>query len=136
MKVFLKNNVLPVVAGFIVSSIIMMIFESINHYIYPFPEGMDPMNTESVREFAAILPWQAYILVMLGWIVGSFVGSWTTEKISKTRKYTLSGVLAVLLIAAAFLNYFMLQDNLIFYVISIPIFFATTYLGYIQALKN
>src|SRR6185369_3883314 len=63
----LKRWIWPIAAGFIVASIIMLIFEWINHFIFPLPVGLDQHDTAAVQAFTASLPWTAYILVFLGW---------------------------------------------------------------------
>src|SRR3954471_3348140 len=74
----LKDWVGPIVAGFIVASIIMVIFEWINHYIFPLSADLNQTDTAAVQAFTASLPWTAYILVFLGWAVGAFEGGCTT----------------------------------------------------------
>ncbi len=71
---FLKLKVWPVVAGFVVASIVMMAFEFTNSLFFPLPSDLDWMDTAAVQALTASLPWTAYILVLLGWIAGSFAG--------------------------------------------------------------
>lgn len=135
MKNFILKKVGPVLAGLVVSSAVMMTFEYVNSKIFEFPEGMDTENLEQVRAFAETLPWQAYILVFTGWMIGAFIGAWVTEKLSKEKKYVLSLALAIILSFAAILNYIMLKDAILFYFATIPLFFVTTYLGFKAANK-
>ena len=62
----LKQWVWPVVTGFIVASVIMLVFEWINHFIFPKPAGLDVTDATAEQAFTASLPWTAYILVFLG----------------------------------------------------------------------
>lgn len=130
MKSFFYKKIYPVVGGFIVSSAVMMIFEYTNSKVYPFPEGFDTQNIDQVREFAAQMPWQAYILVLLGWCVGGYIGGLVSTKFSKEEKFKNGLVLAFLLALAGISNYIMLMDNLLFYILAIPLMMYFVYLGF------
>ena len=94
----LKHWIWPIVGGFIVASIIMLIFEWINHFIFPLPAGLDQKDTAAVQAFTASLPWTAYILVFLGWAVGAFEGGCTTAWLAGETRFRVTAVLAVLLV--------------------------------------
>src|SRR5262249_27701339 len=94
----LKKWVWPVLAGFVVASIIMLLFEWINHFIFPKPPGMDMMDPAAVRAFTVSLPWTAFILVFVGWALGSFEGGCTTAWLAGETKFRVTAVLAILLI--------------------------------------
>lgn len=96
----LKQWIWPVVAGFIVASIIMVIFEWINHFIFPLPPGLDQRDTAAVQAFTRSLPWTVYVLVFVGWAVGAFEGGCTTAWTGKEKQLPLTIVLAVLLVLA------------------------------------
>src|SRR5205085_10773641 len=96
----LKHWVWPVVAGFIVASVIMLIFEWINHFIFPKPAGLDLNEAAAVRAFTASMPWSAYILVFLGWAVGAFEGGCTTAWLAGEKQFRVTAVLTVLLVLA------------------------------------
>ena len=94
----LKHWVWPVVAGFIVASIIMLLFEWINHFIFPKPAGLDVYDTATVQAFTASLPWAAYILVFLGWAAGAFEGGCTAAWLAGEKQSRVTTILAVLLV--------------------------------------
>jgi hypothetical protein len=94
----IKHWILPIVAGFIVASIIMLIFEWINHFIFPKPASLDLTNAAAVQAFTASLPWTAYILVFVGWAAGAFEGGCTTAWLAGEQKFRVTAVLTLLLI--------------------------------------
>gem|GEM_PF-1587708 len=96
----LKRWIWPIAAGFIVASIIMLIFEWINHFIFPLPVGLDQHDTAAVQAFTASLPWTAYILVFLGWAFGAFEGGCTTAWLAGEKQFPTTSILAALLVAA------------------------------------
>ena len=126
---FLKRWVGPVVAGFVVASIIMLIFEWINHYLFPIPGGMDTMNTAAVQAFTASLPWTAYILVFLGWAVGAFEGGCTTAWLGKENQIPLTTILAVLLVLAGIFDMVTIGFPMIAMVLGVLILAVCPYLG-------
>jgi len=97
---FVKRWIWPIMGGFIVASIIMLIFEWINHFIFPKPAGLDLNDPVSVRAFTASLPWTAYILVFVGWAVGAFEGGCTTAWLAGEKQFRVTGVLTVFLVLA------------------------------------
>lgn len=133
---FLKTKVWPVFAGFVVASIAMMIFEFANSYLYPLPANLDWMDTAAVQAFTASLPWTAYILVILGWMAGSFKGGWVATRLSGDVSYRTALVLGVILTFAGIWNVMLLGHPLLFTLISIPQFLIFTYLGHRHSKRN
>ncbi len=125
----LKQWVWPVVAGFVVASIIMLIFEWINHYLFPLPGGLDPMDTAAVQAFTASLPWTVYILVFVGWAFGAFEGGCTTAWLGKGKQIQLVSVLAAILVAAGTFDMTVLGFPMIAIVLGILVLAAFPYLG-------
>ena len=125
----LKKWVLPVVAGFIVASIIMVIFEFINSFFFPLPKDLDWNNIEAVQAVTASLPWTAYILVFLGWAVGAFEGGCTTAWLGGQKQFQVTTVLAVLLVLARTLDMAILGFPRLFTALGICIVAVFPYLG-------
>jgi hypothetical protein len=126
----LKTKIWPVVAGLIVAFIIMMLLEYINSYFFPLPQGLDVGDPEAVRAFSASLPWTAYILVLLGWIVGSFVAGYVTTYLSGERTYRLSLTVGIMLTLLGILNNIAIGHNMFFNIVGLPMFIIFTYLGH------
>jgi len=127
---FLKTKLWPVVAGFLVASIVMMVFEYINSFLFPLPKDLDWMDPEAVRAVTASLPWTAYILVLLGWIAGSFKGGCVTAYLAGETKYRLTFVLGIILTLAGIWNVMLLGHDIVFDIIALPMFIIFTYLGH------
>lgn len=128
---FLKTKVWPVVAGFIVASIVMMAFEFTNSFFFPLPSDLDWMDTAAVQALTASLPWTAYILVLLGWMAGSFKGGWVASYLSGDRQYKTALALGIILTLAGIWNVMLLGHLLLFNIIALPQFLIFTYLGFL-----
>lgn len=131
----ITHYILPVVAGFIAASIIMMVFESINSLIYPFPEGMNTRDLVAVRAFADTLPATAFILVFLGWAKGAAVGTWLAGLIARyfgaAGSYRATALpIAIILSLAGILNQQMFQFPIWTAIVGTALFFAFSYLGW------
>lgn len=135
MNTFLTKKLWPVLAGFIVAFTAMLLFEYVNSFFYPLPESLDLMNQAAVAAFTASLPWTAYILVFLGWVVGSFKGGFVTTYLSGEKSYRLSFVLGAILTILGIANNLAIGHDMLFNVIAIPMFVLFTYLGHRFSLK-
>lgn len=89
----LKRWVWPILAGFIVAAIIVLIFEWINSFIFPLPDTHEVMSAEELLALTAALPWTAYILVFLGWAVGAFEGGCTCGWLAGEKQFRATLVL-------------------------------------------
>jgi len=127
---FLKLRIWPVVAGFVVASVVMMIFEFVNSFIFPIPSDLDWSDPAAVQALTASLPWTAYILVLLGWIVGSFKSGCVATYLSGDTKYRTAFVLGVLLTIAGIANNIMIGHDMFFNIVGLPMFIIFTYLGH------
>ena len=127
--VVIKKCVWPVIAGFVVVSIIMLVFEWINHFIFPLPADLDVNDTAAVQAFTASLPWTAYILVFLGWAVGAFEGGCTTAWLAGERQFGATSILAVLLVLAGIADMVMLGFPMVATGLGLLVLAVFPYLG-------
>lgn len=127
---FLRYKLWPVIAGLLVAFIIMMIFEYINSFFYPLPEGLDIKDPASVQAFTKSLPWTVYILVLAGWILGAFKAGCVTTYLSKEETYKLSFIVGVILTLLGIVNNIAIGHDLFFNIIGLPMFILFTYLGH------
>lgn len=123
-------KVWPVVAGLLTAFIIMTIFEYINSFLYPLPANLDMSDVTALQAFTATLPWTAYVLVFLGWVVGSFKAGCVTTYLAKEESYRLSLVVGIILTILGVLNNMMIGHDMFFNIIGLPMFILFTYLGH------
>jgi hypothetical protein len=127
---FLKTKVWPIVAGFIVASIVMVFCEWINSFFFPVPKDIDWSDAKAVRALTSALPWNAYILVIAGYIIGSFKGGYVTTYLAGDKEYSTALVLGLILTLAGYANVLMLGHMVLFSVVALPQFLIFTYLGH------
>ena len=110
---------LAVIVGFIVASAIFMIVEMANSMVMapPSPEVMkDPA---ALREYMANGPVTAYVVVLIGYLLGSFAGGFVATKMGRrwSSGITLPLIVGVLLtLCGLVLFFFMLPGQPIWFV--------------------
>lgn len=107
------RKVLAVIVAMIVASGIIMLFQMGNSMVV-MPPSQDVMNDPAkLRDFMANLPMTAYVVVLVGYIVASFVGGFIVTKMARqvSTGTTLPIVVGVLLTLAMVLNLVMLPGQ-------------------------
>jgi hypothetical protein len=110
----------------------MMLVESINgHVLYPelgkAAEGMT--DREAIRALMASAPVGAFLVVLMGWALGSFVGGVVTAWIARTAPQGHALALGVLLTLAGVANNLMLPPPAWFWIVSVLVFLPAACLG-------
>ena len=73
-----------VLLGLVIAVAIVQIAELGVHVISPPPPGMSMRNIETIKAYVAALPVSALLLVLAGWLIGVFLGTWTAAKVGRT----------------------------------------------------
>jgi hypothetical protein len=126
------RNIAAVVVGFIAASIVMMVVEFINgHVLYPRlgQAAAGLKDRASIQALFASAPIGSFIVVIIGWALGSFAGGWVTAKLSKAITTRPILILGILLTLAGFSNNLMLAPPLWFWIISLLVFIPAAYAG-------
>ncbi len=121
------RGLLGVTGGLILGVLCIVGFELVASLVYPYPAGFDANDHAAMSEYIRTLPIAALILVLSGYLVGTFTGSWTATKIGRS---TIPGyVVGVLLLCAGISNMLMLPHPTWFWIVAIVIFIAMTTVG-------
>ena len=126
------RSVLAVIVGFVAASIVMMLIESINgHVLYPemgkAAEGVT--DRAAMKALMASAPAGAFVVVLFGWALGSFVGGLMAAWIGRTDPVPHALVLGGLLTLAGIANNLMLTPPGWFWIVSILVFVPAAYAG-------
>lgn len=122
---------LAIIVGFLAAGLVMSAFELLNFFFFPFPQGMDLSSLEAVRDFARTLPWNAYLLILLGSALGSLVGGLVMRKIARDPASTAVPVIGGLLLTAeGIASVIILEYPLWVIIVGLPMFLAFTMIGY------
>jgi hypothetical protein len=87
-----------VIAGLVAAFIVVFAIEMISHMIYPPPVVEDPTDYDAISKLLYQAPLGALIIVIIGHMIGMFVGTVITLKIAKEKSaaYILIGVFVLL----------------------------------------
>lgn len=126
------RSILAVIAGFVAASLIMVVVETVNgHVLYPelgkMAEGMT--DREEIRALMASAPVGAFLVVLLGWVLGSLVGgllaAWIGWHAPVAHALALGGCLTL----AGIANNLMLSPPRWFWIVSLIVFLPAVYAG-------
>ena len=76
------RSVLAVLAGIVVAMIVMFAFEGLSSHLFPLPPGIDLHDQQAMTAHMDELPIGAFLMVLAGWAVGSFVGAWAAARLA------------------------------------------------------
>ena len=87
------RSILAVIAGVVCAVLTVGMIESIGHFVYPPPPGVDISDPDQLRTIMERLPTGALLFVMAAWIVGALVGGLVAAKLA--RSHAMRAALAV-----------------------------------------
>ncbi len=136
-KVF--RSIGAVIVGFVAASAVMLLIETINgHVLYPevgkLAEGVT--NKEEIRAIMANAPVGAFLVVLLGWTLGSLLGGFLAAWIGSNAPVAHALVLGGLLTLAGIGNNLMLPPPAWFWIVSLLVFLPAAYAGAQSAPKG
>ena len=116
-----------IVAGVLLAVGIIIVIELVSHAIYPLPPGTNIDDPAALARIAARMPLGALLLIILGWTLGSFCGSWLAAKIGRRAAPAVTP--GVLVFAAAIANMFQIPHPLWFWIVSLALVAIATIAG-------
>lgn len=126
----MKRNILSVVVGLATAIITFLIAETINASLHPTPTNLDFKNSIAVKAFYENQPLSLWLLVLAGWIVGSFLCGLIIKWISKNDNKKLPVIAGFILTLSAVANFFSLPHPTWFIVVGLIVFIPSTLIGY------
>lgn len=126
------RSVTAVVLGFVAASAVMMLVESLNgRVLYPelakAAEGVT--DREAIRALFAAAPVGALLVVIGGWILGSFAGGWVAARVAGRAGTRHGLVLGLLLTLAGVANNLMLPPPLWFWIAGLVVMLPAAWTG-------
>lgn len=126
------KSIVAVVAGFVTASIVMMIVEWFNgNVLYPglAESAAGVTDRDTIRAIMAAAPVGAFLVVLVGWLLGGLSGGWVTGKIADQSIPAHGLALGVLLTLAGVMNNLMLSPPTWFWVASMLVLVPAAYQG-------
>lgn len=129
------KKILAVFAGVIVASICIWAVETLNHIMYPYPEGMKPNDMEIFKSYVETLPFLGRFMVIVGYAVGALVSGFIATKVSKDGKPTAALICGIIFLVFTIYNMTVLPTPIWFWVLGILVW-TLVLAGYKLALNK
>ncbi len=113
------KNILAVVAGVVIGSIVNMGLITVSGSIIPPPEGADVTTMEGLKAAMHLFQPKHFIMPFLAHALGTLVGAFCAAKIAANRKMTFALVIGAFFLIGGIANVFMLPSPVWFAVLDI-----------------
>jgi len=130
------RDILAGFAGVVIAVVIVFLADELSHMLYPFPAGLDPGDSDALRDYIAALPAGAYLLVMGGWVLGTFVGAVAADRIGTAKAWIYPSVVGILMFAATASTLIAIPHPLWFSIVSLLAILASTWCAWLVASRS
>jgi hypothetical protein len=123
------RNILAVVAGIIIGSIVNMAIITVSGSIIPPPEGADLTTLEGLKASFHLMEPKHFIFPFLAHALGTLVGAYLAALIAATHKLKFALVIGVVFLIGGIMNICMLPSPIWFTILDLG--FAYIPMGYL-----
>ena len=113
------KNILAVILGLIIGSIVNMGIIMVSGSVIPPPEGVDATTMEGLKSGMHLFQPKHYIFPFLAHALGTLIGAFITFRIASSHKLKLSMVIGILFLTGGITNLFMLPSPIWFGILDI-----------------
>jgi hypothetical protein len=98
------RDILAGIAGVVIAVLIVFLANELTHMMYPMPADMDARDTEALSAYIATMPIGAFLMIMGGWVVATFVGSVVADRIGTAKTWIYPTIVGGFVFAATTAN--------------------------------
>lgn len=98
------RSFVAVMAGMVVAVTIVSIGDLAAGAMHPLPTGFDMRDVAQMKSHAAAAPASAMFVVLVGWIMGAFVGGLVASRVAARSRGQYAWVIAGVILAATLAN--------------------------------
>jgi hypothetical protein len=81
------RDILAGIVGVMIAVSIVFLADELSHMVYPMPASLDAGSSEDLRDYITTLPLGAFLMVMGGWVVATFVGAVVADRIGTAKAW-------------------------------------------------
>lgn len=130
------KNILAVVAGLIIGSVVNMLIIMVSGSIIPPPEGGDITTMEGLKATMHLFEPQNFIFPFLAHALGTLVGAFVAAKIAASRKMLMALIIGLFFLIGGTINIVLLGGLMWFTALDIIVaYMPMAYLGFLLAKK-
>lgn len=113
------KRIVAVLIGVTVAMAIIFGNEFVDAKLYPAPAALDWHDEAAVNAFMASLPTGALLIVLLGWILATFVGACIAYRISKQGRVRAVVMIVLILLSGAAINMALFAHPVWFWIVTL-----------------
>lgn len=113
------RNILAVIAGLVVGSIVNMSLIMVSGSVIAPPEGADLTTAEGLIEGMAMMEPKHFVFPFLAHALGTLFGAYLAARMAATRKMAMAAIIGVFFLAGGIANVMMLPSPLWFNVVDL-----------------
>jgi hypothetical protein len=129
------RNIISVITGLIVASVLIAVVTSVSHQIYSPPSDFNFRDKEALKELMNTLPKGALLFVILAHAVGSFGGGLTTSFIATKNRTQFTLITGGIILLMGIANLYMIPHPIWFMIADVLVYLPFAYLGGLLAIK-
>lgn len=131
------RNVLAIIAGIILGSVVNMGLIMISGFIIPPPEGVDTSSMDYLKSGMHLFGPKHFIFPFLAHALGTLAGSLIAALIAVNQKMTIAMVVGVFFLVGGIINVFMLPSPLWFNALDLILaYIPMAWLGGLMGIKK
>ena len=125
------RNVLAVIAGLIIGSIVNMLLINISGYVITPPENADVTSMEGLKSTMHLFGPEHFLFPFLAHAFGTFVGAFVATKIAATNKIKFALAIGAFFFLGGAINAYLLPAPIWFLILDLAgAYFPMAYWGY------
>lgn len=130
------RNILAVILGLVLGSLVNGALIAISGHVIPPPEGVDVTTEEGLKAGMHLFKPINFLFPFLAHALGTLVGAFVASKIAANRKLLFAMVIGLAFFIGGIMTIFMLPSPIWFSIIDATLaYFPMAYLGYLFAKK-
>lgn len=131
------RNILALLAGLIIGSLVNMGIITISGSIIPPPEGADVTTMEGLQAAMHLFKPKNFIMPFLAHALGTLVGAFVAAKIAFSRKIQIAMIIGLLFLIGGITNSFLLPSPLWFTLLDVLVaYIPMAWIGHHLTLKK
>lgn len=113
------RDVIGAIVGVAVAVLTVMLFDWISHTAFPLPPDLEVNDTTAMSEYIGTMPLAAMLLVLAGYIVATFDGTFIAAWIGRAKPFIFALVVGVLMLVATISTLIMIPHPMWFNIASV-----------------
>ncbi len=123
------RNIISVVVGLIASFLVIEAIEIIGYKLYPPTTSLNFNNPEAFKEYISSAPNSIFLLVILGYALGSLAGGFVASVIASTKKSSKAIAVGGILMGLGLFNLFNIPHPVWVIISALVVFLPFAFIG-------